>query len=204
MEAECIPQPCNLHACSQAHNRLDGTAPAMMAAMTSCFDCNICLDLVVDPVITLCGHLYCWPCIYKWMQAESMSHRQCPVCKAFLSRDTIVPLFGRGRDSGPKVAPGIPLRPASNLTQHSQFQHHHSRRRRLNDSIAYDDSSLLTAGVGGLAFSVLLPWVHSRQYILTLSGNNPRLQRLQLQVESSLHQIWVFLFCCAVVCLLVF
>ncbi|KAG6474490.1 E3 ubiquitin-protein ligase RMA1H1-like [Zingiber officinale] len=217
MEAEYIPQPCNPLACSfsrtmeksQAHERSDGTAPA--TAMTGHFDCNICLDFVVDPVVTLCGHLYCWPCIYKWMQVESNAHQQCPVCKAFLSQDTIVPLFGRGRDSSPKVAQGIPLRPAinfnhdntvNNLTQQSQFQqqHHH---HHLNDSIAYEDSSLLTTGVGGLAFCIL-PWVHSRQHILTLSGNNPRLRRQELQVESSLHQIWVFLVFCAVVCFLVF
>jgi hypothetical protein len=27
--------------------------------------CNICLDPACDPVTTLCGHLYCWPCIYQ-------------------------------------------------------------------------------------------------------------------------------------------
>lgn len=25
---------------------------------TSAFDCNICLDTVSSPVVTLCGHLY--------------------------------------------------------------------------------------------------------------------------------------------------
>lgn len=29
------------------------------------FECNICLELAQDPVVTQCGHLYCWPCIYK-------------------------------------------------------------------------------------------------------------------------------------------
>ena len=29
------------------------------------FACNICLELAQDPVVTQCGHLYCWPCIYK-------------------------------------------------------------------------------------------------------------------------------------------
>jgi|TARA_B110000977_G_scaffold188631_1_gene257137 E3 ubiquitin-protein ligase RNF5 len=31
----------------------------------SYFECNICLELASDPVVTQCGHLYCWPCIYK-------------------------------------------------------------------------------------------------------------------------------------------
>ena len=31
----------------------------------SAFECNICLELAQDPVVTLCGHLYCWPCLYR-------------------------------------------------------------------------------------------------------------------------------------------
>lgn len=33
--------------------------------MNAYFECNICLELAQDPVVTQCGHLYCWPCIYK-------------------------------------------------------------------------------------------------------------------------------------------
>ncbi|KAH9748677.1 E3 ubiquitin-protein ligase RMA3 [Citrus sinensis] len=67
-----------------------------------CFDCNICLDFAYDPVVTLCGHLYCWPCIYKWLHVQSASlasdeHPQCPVCKADISHTTMVPLYGRGQ-----------------------------------------------------------------------------------------------------------
>ncbi|KAK9284441.1 hypothetical protein L1049_023614 [Liquidambar formosana] len=72
------------------------------------FDCNICLDFVQDPVVTLCGHLYCWPCIYKWLHLQSIStenpdeqQQQCPVCKAEVSRTTLVPLYGRGKTTKP-------------------------------------------------------------------------------------------------------
>ena len=29
------------------------------------FDCNVCYDMAREPVVTLCGHLYCWPCLYR-------------------------------------------------------------------------------------------------------------------------------------------
>ena len=27
------------------------------------FSCNICYELASSPVVTLCGHLYCWRCV---------------------------------------------------------------------------------------------------------------------------------------------
>ncbi|CAM8958832.1 unnamed protein product [Rhodiola kirilowii] len=71
---------------------------------SSGFDCNICLDFVQDPVVTLCGHLYCWPCIYKWLTSYSATtvysdqpEPQCPVCKSLITESTLVPLYGRGK-----------------------------------------------------------------------------------------------------------
>ncbi|MBA0666593.1 hypothetical protein Goklo_002988 [Gossypium klotzschianum] len=62
------------------------------------FDCNICLDSVQDPVVTFCGHLFCWPCIYKWLSTgnQDQKQHQCPVCKAEVSDTTLIPLYGRG------------------------------------------------------------------------------------------------------------
>ncbi|XP_060202040.1 E3 ubiquitin-protein ligase RMA1H1-like [Lycium barbarum] len=72
------------------------------------FECNICLDLAHDPVVTLCGHLYCWPCIYKWIHLQSNPSEnpdqlspQCAVCKAEVSQRTLVPLYGRGQATKP-------------------------------------------------------------------------------------------------------
>jgi hypothetical protein len=31
----------------------------------SLFECNICLEIPNEPVVTKCGHLYCWTCIYQ-------------------------------------------------------------------------------------------------------------------------------------------
>ena len=38
--------------------------------------------------MTLCGHLYCWPCLYRWLQVQSHC-RTCPVCKAGVEKDKV-------------------------------------------------------------------------------------------------------------------
>lgn len=80
------------------------------------FECNICFDLAQDPVITLCGHLYCWPCLYRWLRGHSQAH-ECPVCKALVEEEKVIPLYGRGKapvDPRSKPIPGIeiPNRPS--------------------------------------------------------------------------------------------
>jgi hypothetical protein len=59
------------------------------------FECNICLEMAVEPVVSCCGHLFCWSCIYQWLHLHS-SQKECPVCKGFLSDDVITPIYGRG------------------------------------------------------------------------------------------------------------
>lgn len=79
----------------------------------SFFDCNICLDLARDPVVTCCGHLFCWPCLYRWLHVHSDA-KECPVCKGEVTVKNVTPIYGRGNnihepeeDSSLKV----PLRP---------------------------------------------------------------------------------------------
>ncbi|KAF5741506.1 E3 ubiquitin-protein ligase RMA1H1 [Tripterygium wilfordii] len=102
--------------------------PASNDSPSGGFDCNICLDSVQDPVVTLCGHLYCWPCIYKWLNCQCVSsenqyqqQQQCPVCKAEVSHTTLVPLYGWRQTSKPSkgkapqlgiMIPERPLGPA--------------------------------------------------------------------------------------------
>lgn len=63
------------------------------------FICNICLDPAKDPVVTQCGHLYCWPCLFRWLNAH---HRDCPVCKAGVSRENVIPIFIEGNKDDPR------------------------------------------------------------------------------------------------------
>lgn len=64
------------------------------------FICNVCLEVSSrDPVVTQCGHLYCWPCLYRWLNTN---HTTCPVCKAGVTRDNVIPLFIRGSTQDPR------------------------------------------------------------------------------------------------------
>lgn len=80
----------------------------------SMFECNICFDAPRDPVVTRCGHLYCWTCLWRWMRQRA-GVSQCPVCKAGVARDTVTPIYGRGRAHGDdprdRPDPGGPPRP---------------------------------------------------------------------------------------------
>ncbi|XP_057961207.1 uncharacterized protein LOC131153139 [Malania oleifera] len=80
------------------------------------FECNICFELAQDPIVTLCGHLFCWPCLYRWLHHHSHL-QECPVCKALIQEEKLVPIYGRGKastDPRSRSIPGmeIPNRPA--------------------------------------------------------------------------------------------
>ncbi|WUR02312.1 E3 ubiquitin-protein ligase [Vairimorpha necatrix] len=44
--------------------------------------CSICLEVFRNPVVTSCGHIYCWICIYEWY---STNFHECPQCRKHVS-----------------------------------------------------------------------------------------------------------------------
>jgi len=60
----------------------------------SLYECNICLDTAKDAVVSMCGHLFCWPCLHQWLETRP-NRMLCPVCKAAISKDKVIPLYGR-------------------------------------------------------------------------------------------------------------
>ncbi|KAI8089216.1 uncharacterized protein BX664DRAFT_358789 [Halteromyces radiatus] len=76
------------------------------------YDCNICFDTAIYPVLTVCGHLFCWVCLSRWLEMQTMNPT-CPMCKAGCPQNKIIPVYGRGREEvDPRCDASIPTRPS--------------------------------------------------------------------------------------------
>lgn len=51
--------------------------------------CILCLESRRDTCATVCGHLFCWPCIMDWLDQKE----ECPVCREKMKKSTIVYLM---------------------------------------------------------------------------------------------------------------
>ncbi|XP_057952013.1 E3 ubiquitin-protein ligase RMA3-like [Malania oleifera] len=243
---------CNDVSLKQKWKNISDLTPAAENS-DGCFDCNICLDSAHDPVVTLCGHLFCWPCIYKWLNVQTSSpdidHQQkCPVCKADVSPTSLVPLYGRGLPSSEskKPDPGVPVprRPAAcglhTLITTTSSSPTNTHRQHLHDPFhsqsfhhqqyfphPYGSYNTASSNLGGVALpSVFSPTVgmfgemvyarifggsdaslfsypHQNSYP-PMGSSSPRMRRQEIQVDKSLNRVSIFLFCCFVLCLLLF
>lgn len=197
------------------------------------FDCNICLDSVQDPVVTLCGHLYCWPCIYKWIQQQNMSpeigqNPQCPVCKADVSGKTLIPLYGRDQslEEAKKLDAVIPGRPKGL----SCGAHVSSQQPGLQSARAYppynasyydyDTSEPAITLAGSTTFHPVISmfgemictrffgnsqsfYTYPNSYSEAVTSS-ARARRQVMKVDRSLSRLSFFLLCCLVLCLVFF
>ncbi|XP_039961314.1 E3 ubiquitin-protein ligase RNF185 [Bactrocera neohumeralis] len=82
----------------------------------SMYECNICLDTAKDAVVSLCGHLFCWPCLHQWLETRP-NCKLCPVCKAAIGKDKVIPLYGRNSTKQEDPRNKVPPRPAGQRTE---------------------------------------------------------------------------------------
>ncbi|KAL6975396.1 RING-type E3 ubiquitin transferase [Sarracenia purpurea var. burkii] len=248
------------------NSKLISAPTALEHGNGSCVDCNICLDTAHDPVVTLCGHLYCWPCIYKWFRVQSLSLEsdepsKCPVCKANISQSSLVPLYGRGSSPSESNAKKpqhdlvIPQRPnalgihalettaRTSLASHPNHQLHSHPLQPLSQSLPFHHQQYFpqpyvnhtpmaaSSNFGGTAMTSfvsstagtfgemvlarmfggssdplrLFPYPYSNTTTHPLAGSiSPRMTRQEMAVDKSLNRVSMFLFCCFVLCLLLF
>ncbi|XP_060644769.1 E3 ubiquitin-protein ligase RNF185-like [Drosophila nasuta] len=82
----------------------------------SLYECNICLDPAKDAVVSMCGHLFCWPCLHQWLLTRP-NRKLCPVCKAAVDKDKVIPLYGRNSTRQEDPSNKVPPRPAGQRTE---------------------------------------------------------------------------------------
>jgi E3 ubiquitin-protein ligase RNF5 len=101
------------------------------------FDCNICLEMARDPILTCCGHLFCWPCFYQLSYVDSHA-KECPECGGEVTDTSIIPVYGNGSgDSTPKselkeIGLKVPPRPHAHRVESLRQQF---RGRGISSSV---------------------------------------------------------------------
>ena len=54
-------------------------------------ECPICLCNAKLPVVTGCGHIFCWECIKQWVNVKGLL--ECPVCKGGIKLNEVIKLY---------------------------------------------------------------------------------------------------------------
>lgn len=52
--------------------------------------CTLCLELLKDPSVTTCGHVFCWICVRDWVREKP----ECPLCRQQVLLSKVLPLRG--------------------------------------------------------------------------------------------------------------
>ena len=69
------------------------------ASSSEGFNCNICYHAANDLVVTTCSHLFCWPCLYTWLNFDRQPC-SCLVCRSHVTQDeNIIQVYQSGEDT---------------------------------------------------------------------------------------------------------
>jgi len=107
------------------------------------FACHICLDTASEPIVTVCGHLFCWSCISQWL--DMPGGNACPVCKAGLKKENMVPIYGKGGDN---VDPRE--RPARPNAQRPERENNYNGFHHFNDGFSFSFGPAVFSTVLGM------------------------------------------------------
>ncbi len=89
-------------------------------------ECQICMESPLEPVATLCGHLYCWKCIYEWAKSKQSQEIPCPLCNSVVNIKQVIPLYTSVEQHSTRDM-SIPRRPQSQIPNY-----HVNNQRQIN------------------------------------------------------------------------
>lgn len=146
------------------------------------YDCNVCLELAEDPILTCCGHLFCWACFYKLPHQDSAS-KECPVCLGEVSDNAIVPIYGNGNNCDSLKTESIfkiPPRPkAQRIESNRQLRVTHGLPVPVSEAIRRIRTSI--GAIGGHIWEIPRP---------EISNYNASSQNSQIpQTTDGLHHL---------------
>ena len=130
------------------------------------FECTICLDTAKEPVLTKCGHMFCWPCIYNWLESKN-GRAKCPNCKNIITKDDLIPVYANdeNKDNTNRFK-NIPKRPKAERNPNSD--------REDNDSQNFFNFSFGSFGLGGFFPFMGMNFNNNNQYQNEYNNNNQR------------------------------
>lgn len=92
-----------------------GSSETLGSSSKHAFNCVICYGPASEPVVSFCGHLFCWKCCYEWISRQEVagSEPMCPLCKGALNTDRLIPIYGTEASSASATAQFLPARPGA-------------------------------------------------------------------------------------------
>lgn len=132
------------------------------------FECTICLDTAKEPVVTSCGHIFCWSCIYSWMETKGKGAK-CPNCANPITRETLIPIYTKDETKNDTKRFNIPKRPQGHRNQAPPEENNNSNGGFGNFSFG---SFGFFPFIGGMSFSFGSSG-QSMGYNNTSSNNEP-------------------------------
>ena len=88
------------------------------------FECTICLDTAKEPVLTKCGHMFCWPCIYNWLESKG-GKAKCPNCKNEITKNDLIPVYANDENKeNTNRFKNIPKRPKAERNPNSDRENY--------------------------------------------------------------------------------
>ena len=114
--------------------------------------CPLCDKSLKSPVVTRCGHIFCWPCISKALEGSEV----CPTCNKTVARGDLVPIYGQTGETNTDAPrpPRQPQEPPPNEEEEA-IRQQPGRMRFGNWDIDFQMYPL-----GLMAFGFFFQWAH--------------------------------------------